>query len=121
MDKQEALQIIQTLADGIDPATGEVFGPESPYQNAQTVRALFVAADAIASRIRRQKRKESLPERAGQPWTEQESEELRQAFNATTPLKELVRKHQRTRGAICSQLKKLGLITSSQEYRGNHS
>jgi hypothetical protein len=115
MDKQEALQIIQKLADGIDPATGEIFGPESPYQNVQTVRALFMAADAIAHRIKRQKRKERLPDRAGQPWMEQESEELRQAFNI--PLKELTRKHQRTRGAICSQLKKLGLIISSQEYR----
>ena len=35
MDDGEAVEIIKALADGVDPFTGEVFPPESPYQNVQ--------------------------------------------------------------------------------------
>lgn len=49
MDYNTALKIIQTLSDDVDPVTGEVFPADSPYQNAQTVRALFTAIDAIGS------------------------------------------------------------------------
>ena len=47
MEKQAALNIIQQLANGIDPHTGEVFRADSPYQHPDTVRALFIAARAL--------------------------------------------------------------------------
>jgi hypothetical protein len=34
-----------SLANGVDPETGEVFAAQSVYQRAQTVRALYSAAD----------------------------------------------------------------------------
>lgn len=43
MEVVKALEIIRALADGIDPYTGEVYSANSPYQNAETVRALFTA------------------------------------------------------------------------------
>ncbi len=49
MEKFEASQILQGLADGIDPDTGEVFPDDSPYQRPKTIRALFVAIRAIES------------------------------------------------------------------------
>lgn len=53
MNLEKALEIIKVLADGIDPFTGEVFPPDSPYQNADMVRALHIAIDAMESEAKR--------------------------------------------------------------------
>ena len=47
MEHDRAKEILRTLADGRDPATGEQFPPNSPYQRADTVRALCMAVDAL--------------------------------------------------------------------------
>lgn len=47
MDRNRMLAILATLADGIDPVTGEAFPAESPYQHPQTVRALCLAVRYI--------------------------------------------------------------------------
>ena len=47
METDTALRILRVLSDGIDPVTGEVFPPESPYQRADTIRALLKAVDAL--------------------------------------------------------------------------
>jgi len=39
MDAREAQQIIQKLADGVDPYSGERYPPDSPYQRAATEQA----------------------------------------------------------------------------------
>ena len=48
MDQSEALSVVRSLANGVDPETGEVFAEDSVYQRAQTVRALYAAAEADA-------------------------------------------------------------------------
>jgi len=40
MDSTRARTILESLADGLDPAIGAPFQPDSPYQQAETVRAL---------------------------------------------------------------------------------
>lgn len=40
MERDNAAKILQTLADGVDPATGEPFPASSPYQRADVVRAM---------------------------------------------------------------------------------
>ncbi len=47
MDKLESLKILKQLAEGIDPYTGEILPDRSPYQQPQTVRALFQAIIAL--------------------------------------------------------------------------
>ncbi|NLG77078.1 MAG: hypothetical protein GX535_12655, partial [Xanthomonadaceae bacterium] len=47
MDHTKALNIVSTLANGVNPLTGEVFASDSPYQSPEIVRALFVAARAL--------------------------------------------------------------------------
>ena len=47
MNQSEALSMVRALANGVDPASGEVFPAQSPYQRADIVRALFVAAEAL--------------------------------------------------------------------------
>ena len=78
MDQAQALAIVRSLANGVDPESGEVFPPESAYQRPQVVRALYVAAAAL--------------ERIGALWTSAASRCRR------TP----ARRGPRTRTASCS-------------------
>ena len=41
MEPERATEIVQSLADGVDPFTGERFPSDSPYQQADTVRMLL--------------------------------------------------------------------------------
>ena len=47
MDRLESLKILKQLADGMDPYTREMLPDRSPYQQPQTVRALFQAIMAL--------------------------------------------------------------------------
>ena len=64
MDASSSIHIIQALANGIDPHTGEIYSADSPYQHPQTVRALFIAMEAME----RSKNAEERPGNAGKPW-----------------------------------------------------
>ncbi len=113
METAEALRIIGALANGVNPHTGEVFLPDSPYQNPQTVKALLAAKSALERAQRSEERKRALPKRAGQRWDEKESALLSKEFEQGIPVKELAIKHKRTIGAIRSQLLKSGRAPSS--------
>ena len=108
METFEALLIIESLADGVDPFTGEVLPDNSPYQNAQTVRALFLARNALERLEARQRREEHLPENAGQPWRQIEDEQLTASFDEGMTIRQLAERHERTEGAIQSRLERLG-------------
>ena len=67
MEIADAIQIIQALADGVDPQTGEALPEDSPYQNPLTLRALFAAIRSLEfsrdaqTRQRRNSPKPSVP------------------------------------------------------------
>ena len=106
MDKKEVIQVLEALAGGVDPVSGEIFPADSPYQSVEVTRALFHALEAVKGA----KDKKPLPERQGEKWTEQEDQQLTEGFNNEVKVAELAKTHQRTSGAIRSRLKKLGLI-----------
>jgi len=112
MEKQTALNIVQTLAQGIDPHTGETFPAESPYQHPDTVRALFQAAQALADppAARLRPSHQGAPENAGKPWTDDEDKALAEAFDAGKSVPALAEQHRRTRVAIQARLARLGKI-----------
>jgi len=110
MNATEALHILRALADGVDPQTGEEFSDGSPYQNPQTVRALFKSIAALEAVEQREKRVKSLPRHAGKAWDAAEDENLGAEFDAGASIRELSQKHERTEGAIQSRLVKLGKI-----------
>ncbi|MBI3938323.1 MAG: hypothetical protein HY323_15195 [Betaproteobacteria bacterium] len=111
MERQAALKIIQQLADGVDPHSGEVFPSDSPYQHPDTIRALFFALHALETRpVSRQPAGEGAPENAGKPWSEDEDKALASAFDAGRQIPELAAQHKRTRVAIQARLVKLGKI-----------
>src|SRR3954469_5163006 len=92
MEIAAARQIIDTLAQGIHPVTGEVMAEDSPYNAPPVIRALFAVSQALdgdapsAAKPRRE-----LPANAGKPWAPQEDETLESTFARGTELPEIAR------------------------------
>ena len=76
MDIQRAKELLEVLADGIDPLTGEVLPDDHVCNKGEIVRALNCAVEALSHR-----RKKPLPENAGKPWTEELDNELCRLFD----------------------------------------
>jgi hypothetical protein len=128
MQQCEAIQILQSLVDGIDPHTGEEIPINNPVRHLKTVRALRLALKAmqgidITSLISQEAtecnaditirsimstRKKVLPARNGEAWTQQEDEELAKQYDDGMAIEEMAVKHGRTLGAIKSRLLRLG-------------
>jgi hypothetical protein len=114
MDLATAKRIIDALADGVDPRTGEVLDPGSPIQSADVVRALRVAATAIDHEVRRQERHSVLPTKAGKAWNTQDDQTLSDSFDSGRPVVDIAKTLQRTRGSIASRLVMLGKVPDRQ-------
>ncbi len=112
MDQAQALAVVRSLANGVDPESGEVFPPESAYQRPQVVRALYEAATALERIERFERRRAQMPPKTGEPWTEDEDRKLLAAFDAGRALQELAAAHERTMGAVRARLLKYGRINA---------
>ena len=111
MTPTEAKQVIEVLAGGIDPQTGEVLAEDNPVNNAHVIRALFLAVKALELLAKKQARSQpETPANVGKPWTQAEDEQLAAAFDAGEPVAKLARDHQRTPGAITSRLIRIGRL-----------
>ena len=115
MTPAEAKQVIEVLARGIDPETGEVLPQSSPINSPHVIRALFLAAQALEAPAGKRVRAESAgaaskAAQAGKPWSAEEDDKLTAAFDAGTVVAVLARAHQRTAGAITSRLIRLGRL-----------
>ena len=108
MDTEKSLEIIHALANGVDPYTGEKYPDDSPYQQAETVRALFMAVEAMEQSKGRAKKAEDrqkrLPSNAGKAWEAEEVQRLLLTFDGGKSIKEIAEDHKRTEGAIVSRL-----------------
>jgi len=120
MDLNKAKEIVQRLADGIDPITGEVYPPESLYNNPDVIRALMTVLNAVnmptkaAKKTIEERQQDNLdngrPKNAGLPWSDQQKKEVGHLFNQGKTVKELSLLFERTTGAIKSELTRQGLI-----------
>ena len=114
MTPKEAQQIIEVLAGGVDPTTGEVLPDDSPLSSPHDIRALYIAANALEVMATKPARPAvAAPGNAGKPWTEEEDQRLLATFDAGTPVAELARTHERTTGSINSRLIRLGRLQVS--------
>ncbi|MBI2311818.1 MAG: hypothetical protein HYU77_04855 [Betaproteobacteria bacterium] len=115
MERQQAREILQALANGIDPHTGEVLQGESVFQQPDTIRALFTAIEFLKSPdpTRAGERTRLLPEQTGKAWSPEEEAVLGAAFDAGESIAELAQKHRRTRGGIRARLIRLGRIVEA--------
>lgn len=115
MSPLEAKRIVEALASGIDPETGEVLPAQSTFNSPQVIRALFVAGKALDSAAKRAERDNSLPGNAGRSWSDEEDKELLALFDSGAPVKSIAAEHGRTQGAIAARLVRLGRIKDRAE------
>ena len=119
MELQSARQIIDTLAQGIHPVTGEAMPEDSPYNAPPVIRALHAVSRALdegvpapaqegakaAPRVRA-----APPANAGKPWSAEDDSTLLSGFDAGSDLKQLADTLGRTRFGIEQRLIKLGKV-----------
>src|SRR4051794_18834986 len=99
MELQIARQIIDTLAQGIHPVTGEAMPEDSPYNAPPVIRALHAVSRALEgaeSPAEPTRSRRPLPPNAGKAWTEQEDAALETAFDAGIALKQVAQELGRT-------------------------
>ena len=110
MELQAARQIIDTLAQGIHPVTGEVMPEDSPYNAPPVIRALFAVSQALDGSVPSAKAKRELPPNAGKPWAANEDGKLESAFAAGIDVKDIAHELGRTSWAVEARLVKLGKL-----------
>ena len=103
MDIIRAREIIRILADGVDPATGEVLAKENVFNSPDVIRALYTVWEATALQSGGPLRN------AGKVWTEIEDDKLRDEFFQNAKITDIAKEHGRSYGAIESRLDYLGL------------
>ncbi len=106
MDVQYAKQLLEGLADGMNPLTGEVLPPDDACNNPDIIRALHT----ILRELDRKTASKRTPENAGKPWSKEDDAELCSRFDNGSSVQELSQTFKRTRGAITSRLERLGKI-----------
>lgn len=110
VDIERATEILSYLADGIDPATGEVLPNEDSCNRPDVVRALnTVLTHLNASDPSKYKN-------AFKPWTDKDEEYLIRMFNAHASKKDMCAYFQRSPGAISARLVHLRLIKKRDEF-----
>ena len=107
MHLTEVIEVMEELAMGRDPDTGELLEADSSLLQPRAIRALFVALDVLRVRARR-------GARAGQPWTVEEEARLAAAHAAGKSVKECARVVQRSAAAVTARLVKLGLVDEAE-------
>jgi hypothetical protein len=109
MELQAARQIIDILAQGIHPISGELMPEDSPYNAPPVIRALFAVSQALdgAAPTAAKPRRE-LPANAGKAWLAEEDGKLEAAFAAGADVKQMAEELGRTTWAIEARLVKLG-------------
>ena len=112
MEQAQALAIVKSLANGVDPDSGEVFPGDGAYQRPQTVRALFAAVEALERAAQFERRKQQLPAKTGEPWSEDEDRKLLASFDSGNALGDLAAAHQRTQTGIRARLVKYGRLAA---------
>ncbi|GGZ08258.1 hypothetical protein ACFFTM_03395 [Pseudoduganella plicata] len=119
MTPQQAAQIIEHLALGVDPRTGEVLGEGDICTAPEIIRALFLARNALlpppavsAARPRKTpfvRNGVELPN-VGKKWSGDDVDTLLRQFEAGTPLGQIAVQLGRTDGSIVARLVHAGVL-----------
>jgi hypothetical protein len=114
MELQIARQIIDTLAQGIHPVTGEAMPEDSPYNAPPVIRALHAVSRALEGTppAAAPESPRSRPPNAGKAWSPQEDAALETAFDAGIAVKQVAQELGRTAFAVEQRLVKLGKIAA---------
>ena len=113
MDVIYAKQILQALADGVNPETGEVLPKNDSCNEPEVIRALHRILQELEKNDTAEKPiKKSKWEKAGLPWTEEDEQTLSMMFDRGDSNREICKHLQRSERGIAARLVKLGKIPS---------
>lgn len=110
MDEATALKLIEALAGGAQPFTGELLAADHLCQHPEIIRALCLAVRSLEERRVRSQRQRNLPSNVGKPWTQEESARLLDAFQAGKSFGEIAKELQRTSTGVQARLERMGLV-----------
>lgn len=110
MDTNQALKVLRSLADGIDPQSGEALPQTSPFGQPAVIRALFRAIDSLEETARRKRAPGQGPENQGEPWSREMDTRLLKEYDSGRTIPELAERFGRTKGGIESRLRKLFML-----------
>jgi len=119
MEIRKAQRIVEILAQGVDPTTGEAFAEDSPYNEPLIIRALFTVHEFVrharkpplsAEERRRENVELGRPRNYGLPWTKDARAQVATAFQDGKAIAELAETFERTQGAIQAELVRQGLV-----------
>lgn len=125
MLRSRVVEILEVLAAGADPVTGEELSEGGPLNRREVIRALAAAAALLdghqaggqkAASLAERNREAGLPLRSNTRWTPEEEAAIQEELLAGATIGEVARGRDRTRGAIVSRLRQLGLL-GPEEYR----
>jgi len=113
MDINRAKEILSTLAEGVDPTTGEVLPDNSVCNKGEVVRALYTVLNSLNEK----KAKKNMPQNAGKPWTEEDETLLIDLYRSGATKKDICNALQRTVTGIAARLVHLGIIDNRDIFR----
>ena len=110
MERHEVIAVLESLANGVDPATGQKI-PLEFLQGGATVDALSTAGALLKEDATRPARRNNptFPA-AGAPWTEEEDKRLLGEHDGGMTAAQIALAHGRTSNSITLRLIKLGRI-----------
>jgi hypothetical protein len=118
MTPQQAAQIIEHLALGVDPRSGEVLGEGDACTAPEIIRALFIARNALQAPAASPPTRRKTPfvrngvelPNVGKKWSGEDVDTLLQQFEAGTPLGRIAVQLGRTDGSIVARLVHAGVL-----------
>jgi len=122
MELTQTRYIVKTLAQGVHPSTGEVFPPESPYNDPEVIRALFSILEIVKqSKTPRksieERRQQNLelgrPGNTGLPWTEDDRATVKSGFLDGMTVDKLAANLERSSAAIVAEVIRQDLVPSN--------
>ena len=125
MERSETCEILEALAGGANPITGQPLPEASPYHHPHVLRALNSALLVMRrskSPVREGRSPRGGAGRAGPanaylPWNLMEESRLAAAHDSGRSIEELAEEHQRTPRAIQSRLIRLGRLAPPEYAR----
>ena len=118
MTTAEVIQVLETLAEGIDPVTRQKLAADSACHHPYVIRALFHAAKEL-ERVNRRALQKAAPAKAGSAWSSEEDHQLQTEITAGRGLREIAKLHARSRGAILARLVRLGYFETRDAARAS--
>ena len=113
MELKQAKKILDLLADGINPTTGEPLEEYDSCNQVEVVRALHIVLRHCNAP--NENTKKAPAENAGKPWTSEDDEILCRMFDTGCSTQDMCNHFQRSRGGIAARLVRFGKINSRDE------